>query len=72
MECFNIHSVVIWPGIRFLSFQQTTELGQHGQGSRVLLYLDDGIVAMSGKSEAKEASDRVRRDFKGRVSAAYS
>lgn len=35
----------------------------HNQGLRALLYLDDGIVAVSGAEEAKEASVRVRRDL---------
>ena len=35
-----------------------------GQGLRALLYLDDGIVAVSGKSAAVEASHRVRSDLR--------
>ena len=33
------------------------------QGLRVILYLDDGIVAVSGMQAAREVSDKVRRDL---------
>jgi len=33
------------------------------KGLRALFYLDDGIVAVSGEAEVKEASDKVRRDL---------
>jgi len=34
-----------------------------GQGLRALLYLDDGIVAVSGKEAANLASHRIREDL---------
>ena len=33
------------------------------QGVRVILYLDDGIVAVEGKEEALETSLKVQRDL---------
>jgi len=33
------------------------------QGLRVILYLDDGIVAVSGRQAAIEVSDKVRQDL---------
>jgi len=34
-----------------------------GQGLRAILYLDNGIVAVSGKNAAEVASHRVREDL---------
>jgi len=34
-----------------------------GQGLRALLYLDDGIMVVSGELDAKNASDKVRRNL---------
>jgi len=33
------------------------------QGLWIIIYLDDGILAVAGKQAAKEVSDRVRQDL---------
>ena len=33
------------------------------QGLRIIIYLNDGIVAVAGRQAAKEVSDRVRQDL---------
>ena len=35
----------------------------HKQGLRILLYLDDGIVAVASKETAEKASQKVRSDL---------
>jgi len=61
-----VQGLAIWPSFSMLAFTKLLRpLIRHwyGQGLRALLYLDDGIVAVSGKDAADKASGRVREDL---------
>ena len=62
--CFS--SSTFWISHHFLSIHKTVKTSYpllEGQGLRVVVYLDDGIVAVSGEQEAQRASAQVQEDL---------